>query len=557
MTLPTVAVGFGAALLIGFIIWLDRRRRPRPRADWGHWPDDERDLTAIARYERARATDDRRRLDDRTWDDLNLTDVFRVLDRAESRAGQQALYARLRSAPGAPHPEAFEALVTRFETDAPARDHARQALRRMSRVDAHDLWWLAQPGSFAIERWHVTFPCLAAWMVGSAVLSFVVPGLWIALGAGAIATIALRATAAFHLRLVGGYFRQIEPMLAAASALKAIHQPATAPLTAPAVDDLPALAPLRRVARWAGRDPSGTATGELGSVLVEYLNIAVSLDGNALFFGARALRANGDALIRVVDAVGAIDAALSVASYRAGTIGWTRPVFAAEGAAVEMTGIRHPLLPDAVPNSIALAPPHGVIVTGSNMSGKTTFLRTVGVTAVLAQTTGTCLATGYEAPVMDVRSCIGRSDDPASGRSYYLVEVEAVLGLVRAAEAGTPMLILFDELFRGTNTVERIAAGEAVLTSLIPASPSARRHLVLAATHDQELVDLLADRYTPFHFSDDVDAQGLTFDYRLRPGPARTRNAIALLERRGAPADLVARARARAESFDVTLRSHR
>ena len=191
------------------------------------------------------------------------------------------------------------------------------------------------------------------------------------------------------------------------------------------------------------------------------------------------------------------------------------------------------------------------------MSGKTTFLRTVGVTAVLAQTTGTCLATGYEAPVMDVRSCIGRADDPASGRSYYLVEVEAVLGLVRAAEAGTPMLLLFDELFRGTNTVERIAAGEAVLTSLIPASPSDRRHLVLAATHDQELVDLLADRYAPFHFSDDVDAEGLTFDYRLRPGPARTRNAIALLERRGAPADLVARARARAESLDVTLRLHR
>ena len=230
MTLPTVAVGFGAAFLIGFIIWLDRRRRPHLRADWGHWPDDERDLTAIARYERARSTDDRRRLDDRTWDDLNLTDVFRVLDRAESRAGQQALHARLRSAPCAPHPEAFEALVTRFETDGPARDQARQALRRMSRVDAHDLWWLAQPGSFANRAcWHVIFPCLAAWMIGSAVLSFVVPGMWMASPPARFVTIALRATAAFHPRLVGGYFRQIEPPLAAASALAAIHQPATAP----------------------------------------------------------------------------------------------------------------------------------------------------------------------------------------------------------------------------------------------------------------------------------------------------------------------------------------
>src|SRR5262249_23721233 len=110
---------------------------------------------------------------------------------------------------------------------------------------------------------------------------------------------------------------------------------------------------------------------------------------------------------------------------------------------------------------------------------------------------------------------------------------------------------------RGTNTVERIAAGEAVLTSLIPPALAARRHLVLAATHDQELVDLLADRYAPFHFADDVDAQGLIFDYRLRPGPARARNPVALLERRGVSADLVARARTRAESLDVTLRLHR
>jgi DNA mismatch repair ATPase MutS len=108
-----------------------------------------------------------------------------------------------------------------------------------------------------------------------------------------------------------------------------------------------------------------------------------------------------------------------------------------------------------------------VLVTGSNMSGKSTFLRTVGVNAVLAQSLNTCLAHAYEAPVYQIRSCIGRADDLIAGKSYYLVEVESVLSLVKASDETAPHLFIFDELFRGTNAVERIAAGEAVLHALV------------------------------------------------------------------------------------------
>jgi hypothetical protein len=141
---------------------------------------------------------------------------------------------------------------------------------------------------------------------------------------------------------------------------------------------------LRRIASWAGRDPSAALGGDLAALLFEYLNMVFWLDANALFFGARELRARASELLRVIAAVGEIDAAVSVASYRASTPGWTRPVFRSTDT-TQLTDVRHPLLPDAVPNSITLGPPHGVIITGSNMSGKTTFLRTIGVTAVLAQ----------------------------------------------------------------------------------------------------------------------------------------------------------------------------
>ena len=121
-----------------------------------------------------------------------------------------------------------------------------------------------------------------------------------------------------------------------------------------------------------------------------------------------------------------------------------------------------------------------------------------------------------------------------------------------AARSRVPHLMLFDELFRGTNAVERIAAGEAVLLALlaptVDGGPSP--HVVLMATHDQELVDLLEGIYASHHFADTIDAEGLAFDYRLQPGAATTRNAIALLGQRGAPQELVAHALARAQALD-------
>jgi DNA mismatch repair ATPase MutS len=246
---------------------------------------------------------------------------------------------------------------------------------------------------------------------------------------------------------------------------------------------------------------------------------------------------------------GEVDAAVAVASFRAGTPGWTPPRLCDAASPVRLIDVRHPLVADAVPNSIQLKPPHGVLITGSNMSGKSTWLRTIGVSAVLAQTINTCLATAYEAPIFRVRSCIGRQDDLVAEKSYYLVEVEALLSMVQASRDAAPHLFLLDELFRGTNAVERIAAGESVLRELIGLG-NHLPHVAIAATHDGELVDLLRGCYAVYHFGDAIGPNGLTFDYHLTPGPATTRNAITLLQLQGAPEALVNRALARAAALD-------
>ena len=252
----------------------------------------------------------------------------------------------------------------------------------------------------------------------------------------------------------------------------------------------------------------------------------------------------------MVAASGDVDAAISVASYRESLTTWTRPQFGAPGSSFELEDVAHPLLQDAVPNSIVLRSGRGVLVTGSNMSGKSTFLRTAGVNAVLAQTIHTCLARSCTAPIFVVRSCIGRSDDLAGGKSYYLAEVEALLSLVEASDTEDCCLFLLDELFRGTNAIERIAAGEAVLRELLNQQGRGKQHIALAATHDGELVDLLDDLFDAWHFGDSLGPDGLAFDHRLRHGPATSRNAIALLRLSGAPDSLVDRATKSADRLD-------
>lgn len=134
-----------------------------------------------------------------------------------------------------------------------------------------------------------------------------------------------------------------------------------------------------------------------------------------------------------------------------------------------------------------------------------------------------------------VRTSIGRADSLPDGKSYYLAEVESVGELLRAKASGRQHLFLVDEIFRGTNTTERVAAAYAVLAYL-----DRDTDLVLVATHDIEVIELLGDAYAPYHFREQIADGALTFDYRIHAGPSDTRNAIALLELMGFPGDLVA-----------------
>ena len=357
-------------------------------------------------------------LDSRTWDDLDLDDVFAALDRTESTLGQHALYHRLRTVPVADNLDVFEVLVSRLESDGRLRERAQTALSRLRDPHGYDLWWLARPDAIETRPWYVLFPILTAATILLLGLALLSPQLTPAFIGVLAINVGVRYFTDRRIGALAAAFRQIAPVVKTAESLRFFGGDDVRPLVGSIQADTPSLGRLKTIARWVSGNPLMLPMGagmlpimvsDVVSVVYEYLNLAFLLDANGVSFGARDLRVHHAALLRVIAAMGEVDAAVSTASFRAGRRDWTRPSFVQPGAPAKLSNLRHPLLVDAVPNSVSLAPGRGLLISGSNMSGKSTFLRTVGVTAVLAQTLNTCLASEYPRPCS---ACAVVSADP-------------------------------------------------------------------------------------------------------------------------------------------------
>ena len=168
------------------------------------------------------------------------------------------------------------------------------------------------------------------------------------------------------------------------------------------------------------------------------------------------------------------------------------------------------------------------------MSGKTSFIRTIAINLITAKALNTCFAHRYEMDLsFRLYSVIHTEDDLLEGKSYFFKEAENVKNALKQGESGHHMLI-FDELFKGTNTAERIAINAATFSKLANTG-----NIVLASTHDLELATLLKDQYGMYHFCETVTDNKLSFDYTLKPGVVKEGNAIRILELCDYPEDVI------------------
>src|SRR5215213_10589322 len=233
------------ALMLLLVLAAVRRTRTQRlnqlRASWGQPVVRARRMDAMAASHRGRiaALAQSRSLDERTWTDLNLDDVFAALDRTASTLGQHALYHRLRTAPVAPDLDAFDALVSRLAADRAARERAQVALSRLSDPHGYDLWWLARPDGIDTRRWHVVFPLLTTTTLLLAMLApFVAPAIPAFLGLFLI-NVAVRYLTDRRLVALAGAFRQIAPLGTTAGALRFLDGDDVRPLVAAIHDETP------------------------------------------------------------------------------------------------------------------------------------------------------------------------------------------------------------------------------------------------------------------------------------------------------------------------------
>ncbi len=270
------------------------------------------------------------------------------------------------------------------------------------------------------------------------------------------------------------------------------------------------------------------------NVFVAFLGPVVLWDHHAAsrLEGWRAL--HGTEVAGWFDALAELEALHTVALHAFGhpADAWAEVVD--ETFTFEAEGLGHPLIDESrcVRNDLRLGGAgRALLVTGSNMSGKSTFLRSCGLAVVMALAGFPVRARRLKLSPMRIATSMRVSDSLQEGASFFLAEVKRLRRVVEAAQGAPPLFFLLDEILQGTNTRERSLGARGVVALLVGAGASG-----LVSTHDLSLVQLegvLGDRLTFAHFTDQVEGDRMTFDHRIRPGVVQSTNALRVMQANG------------------------
>jgi MutS domain V len=503
--------------------------RAELRAAWGRLRDPD-DWLASRAFDLSRSESTVTWVDDRTWRDLEFPRIFSVLNTTVTPIGRQYLYKQLR----------------KYEYDAEIlrqRTHGYEVLRANNSL-RESLQWSLKPlktDSTAYiadallgplpekPKYHLL---ICAWGLFSllaliSTLALSLP-LWIVGAVLGINAIVLFTSSPKMVRDAQTLIT-CSSMLAVADNLAALNRDeGIAPLSELA-KELPNRAELRRDVRALTLLAGNPALA--GFALLLDLCCLVKLV--AYIRTVDKFTQRRSAWLSTYELIGSIDAMIAIASFLQRTPRYCRPSVSLTSR-ISLTGGYHPLLQHPVLHSVTLDN-RSALVTGSNMAGKTTFIKMIGTNIVLGHTLGICLADSATIPKSGVMASIRGEQSVETGESRFFSEVKAIRQFIDSASRSECGVFVIDEIFSGTNTIERVAAAKAVLSAI------SKHAQVLATTHDVELQHLLATTFELFHFQENPAVEGF-FDFELRPGISTQRNAIRVLERMGMPEDIIGEA---------------
>lgn len=475
------------------------------------------------------------KINDKTCQDLDFEEFFMYIDRTNSVVGQQFLYNKVRNIPATDSQlDLKENIIDLISSNESFRLETQWNLSKLNDSNAYYIPKLFQSFSQKPSKWD-------GWMRGLSVLSFISICLlfWFPVAFFLVLTI-------FTIHVGFHYWnkKKLNPYLVSLPQLyilKTIAQtlslhPEFIKLQPDIKSDILKLNPICRIISFFNFDLK--FAGDLGALIhwfLELIKILFLLEPILLQKALSQIEKHQNEIENIFNFIGEIDSLNSIASLRHGSTYYCKP-YIVSTKTLEVSDMYHPLIANCVSNSVTLSN-QSMLLTGSNMSGKTSFIRAIGLNIISGLTLNTCFAHKMSFPRTRIYSAIRISDDLMNDKSYYFEEVLTIKELIEKSTEHHSNIFLLDELYKGTNTIERISAGKAVLSYL-----SKNDNIVMASTHDIELTDLLQETYSLYHFSEKIEENSINFDYKLKMGKLKTRNAIRILEINDYPKEIVSEA---------------
>lgn len=470
-------------------------------------------------------------VDDITWNDLNMDDVFAGVNHTESFAGEQYLYSRLHILSGnEKHFEKFEKLADVFENDRELRNKVRLSLANLGKMtgsyyipqmindlDNQKIAFSFIPYMLPIA---LVITGIAALISGSGNLLFVF-----------IILFSLNLTANIILKMK--YALKVHSLFTMAAVIS----------TASEINELMneknekidnTVKKMKKILRYASVLEYTSRTEDKDnpvSLIFGYIGGALMIDYICYDLLLREMKKHKDYYMDIYDYVAETDFTIGVVSFRHSLEKCCIPLISHERE-LKLTNCVHPAISNAVPNDFDFS--SHVILTGSNASGKSTFIKTAALNIILAQTVHTCSAENAVIPECGVMTSMALRDDIISGDSYYIKEIKYLKRMTEAVNEKRLMFFAVDEILKGTNTRERIAASRAVLNYFAD-----RNCILMVATHDTELAYKFDSIFENYYFTESISDGDISFDYKLHKGISTTTNALRLLEIIGFPDEIL------------------
>lgn len=471
-------------------------------------------------------------IDDITWNDIDMDEIFMLLNNTGSAIGEEYLYSVLRKIQFKEE-ELIERnrLIEYFSTHAEQRLKLQIALKSIGKLKNISIYEYINRLDNVEERSNLSHILMVAGLIISIIFIPFNPAIGGILTFGFVANNIIQ----YYRRKaqIEVYFSvcmYVVRLLTQSKDIIKLNIPDIKDYTTQLEDSINSF---HRFMKGSFILASKNPNGDLLDVMSDYIRMLFHFDLMKFNTMLSIFKKNKKALNELFHTIGILDSMIAVASFRRLIEYYSIPELKSSTTPyLEVEELYHPMIEKPVTNSIKEN--RCVVITGSNASGKSTFIKTLAINGILSQTIYTSMSKKYSASFFQIASSMALQDSIFSNESYYIVEIKSLKRILDRLNKNIPTLCFVDEVLRGTNTLERIAASSQILYNF-----SKVNVLCFAATHDIELTYILEKHFSNYHFQEEVVDNQVLFDYKLYEGRAMSRNAIKLLGMMGYPDEVI------------------